>query len=210
MTKKIEEIAKVVETILKQEVDEGEMQKRRDVLNAFLMAAIEKEDNTMQDLALMLGADITATKGKLLRIAIRDGNLERVKFLIKNGVKVTVKDDFGNDNWAIELASVEGKAEVVRFLIKIGVDVIANDNEAIRKASENDHIETVKLLIDAGADIDVGLIAAAGSGKKDIVELLINKGADVTAQNNRALKEAFRYRFEEVVEILIKAGARFS
>ena len=51
---------------------------------------------------------------------------------------------------------------------------------------------------------------AAKHGKKDVVELLINNGADVTANNNCAVKEAFKGGHKEVVELLIKSGASFS
>ena len=179
MTKK-EEITRVIEKILNQEVDEETIRKRIMVLSTFLKVAMEEKDNIMQDLAIMLKADIANKGGKLLQNAILTGDVEKIILLIKAGVKVTAKNDFGKDNWAIELASCEGKTEAV------------------------------KLLIINGADINAGLSVAAENGQKDVVKFLIENGADVTANDNRAVKEAFDGGHKEVVELLIKAGASFS
>ena len=207
---RVEEITKVVETILNQEVDEEETESRGHILAVFFMAALEEGDDIMQDLALMLGADIAKHGVGLLKNAIVKGDLERIDFLIKSGAKITAKDDWGNENWAIELASDVGDNEVVMFLIENGVDITANDNAAIKQASMRGHIDTIELLLENGADASAGLSEAAENGLKEVVEFLIKNGADVTVNNNCAVKEAFLGRYKEIVEILIKAGASFS
>ena len=78
--------------------------------------------------------------------------------------------------------------------IKNGADITANDNYAVQLASMNGWTETVKLLIDYGADITVDdnyrSTMASCFGHTETVQLLIDYGADITADDNYAVRWA--------------------
>ena len=61
-------------------------------------------------------------------------------------------------------------------------------------AAKNGHTETVKLLLDRGADIhawnDYALRLAAENGHTETVKLLLDRGADIHAGNDYALRYA--------------------
>jgi len=78
-------------------------------------------------------------------------------------------------------------------------------------ASENNHLEIVKYVIEKGADIhaenDSALCRASYHDHLEIVKLLIEKGADIHAGHEYALRKAFRYGHLEIVKLLIEKGA---
>jgi len=60
-------------------------------------------------------------------------------------------------------------------------------------------------------ELSTPLHEACSTGQKDVVELLIAKGADMNAKNNKgqaALSLAKEQGHEEIVELLRKHGAR--
>ena len=133
--------------------------------------------------------------------AVKNGHLENVKFLLKNGASIHVRDNF-----ALRYASMYGHTEIVKLLIKSGADIHACENEALRFASGRGYIEIVKLLIEAGADIhaysDEALRWASGHGHIEIVKLLIETGADIHTYNDYALRWASQGGHTEIVKLL--------
>jgi ankyrin repeat protein len=79
--------------------------------------------------------------------ACRDGDLKKVKQLLKEGVDVNTKDE---DGWtALMYACLKGEKKVAEFLIEKGVDVNAKDKNgrtALMIAKENGYDEIFKLL----------------------------------------------------------------
>jgi ankyrin repeat protein len=79
---------------------------------------------------------------------------------------------------------------IVRFLIKIGIDVNAK-----------------------GADFGTALYNAAENGQESIARLLIEEGADVNAQGGQygdALKAAISKKHKTLVQVLLEKGADIS
>ena len=131
----------------------------------------------------------------------KDGELENVKFLLKNGTNIHAQNDE-----ALRIASDCGHTEIVKLLIELGADIHAWDDDALRWASECGHIEIVKLLIEAGADIharsDQALIWASMNGHIEIVKLLIDHSADIHARENCALIVASNRGHTEIVKLI--------
>ena len=73
-------------------------------------------------------------------------------------------------------------------------------------ASENGHIEIVELLLQHGADAKAqaseALICASEKGHTEIMQLLLQHGADPKAQDSEALTYAELYGQTEATELL--------
>jgi len=164
-----------------------------------------------------------------LEIAIKKGDLEKVKSLIKKG------DDEIDAVFAA--AAEEGKLEIVKYLFEQGVDIHKWNEYALKWSAYNGHLEVAKFLVEHGADksncrvlsdviiqghLDIAkyLIEANGYispwlvehasrlGRLELVKYLVGKGANVQATDAGApLTAAARFGHIEVVKCLVEAGA---
>jgi len=158
---------------------------------------------------------LSSTAFDLLAIASSRGHINFCKKLILAGVIEDVQE-----NISLIHAIYLRKKDVVEKLIELGRNKASFKNGAnqLMMASEVGDIDIVKLLLkgnpdDLNAEADDGrtaLIIAASKGYKEIVELLLDKGAAVNFQNNdgqTALMRAAFYGHREIVELLLKNGA---
>jgi ankyrin repeat protein/ppGpp synthetase/RelA/SpoT-type nucleotidyltranferase len=157
----------------------------------------------------------------MLVYACGKGDLQSVKRLLKDGVDVNAKDDYG---WtALHYASQNGHDKVVeQLLVKDGVDVNATDNDgltALRCASQGGHDKVVEqILVKDGVDMNAtdnkgrtALHQASRIGHDEVVEqLLVKDGVDMNAKDNdgwTALHYASQWGHDKVVEqLLVKDG----
>jgi len=82
---------------------------------------------------------------------------------------------------SIHEAVIEGNIEAVKQHLDAGVDVNAKDNigfTPLHYAAQSGRKEIVELLIAKGADVN------AKNGHKEVAELLIAKGADANAKGD--------------------------
>jgi len=114
--------------------------------------------------------------------------------------------------------AADGDLSWVKELISKGADV---NGMPLIMAIQCGELEIVKSLIEAGSDTELDfsgttpLIRASGSGKPakgypDIVKYLISRGVSVnkiSQDGNTALKIAKERENQEIVQMLIKAGA---
>ena len=174
--------------------------------------------------------------GIALEQAIREGDLDRVRRLVRSGVPVTNTalqeaakngekmivqylvehggaDVRADDDAALRAAAqdMDQHTEVVKYLLAHGADVHARDDEALRWAALRGHVEVVEVLLDAGADIHAGddeaLRNAAMEGLTFMTSLLLTAGADVHAGDDEALRSAVSNDHMDVLEFLLAAGA---
>ena len=118
------------------------------------------EDPAVCQVLIDAGADIE-TKDDMgrspLHCACRSGALLAVKVLVEAGAGVRVTDKEGDT--CLTLASCFGRTETVRYLVGLlQVDVNHKDNDgstALLQAADENHADVVEVLIDAGADVDV-------------------------------------------------------
>lgn len=157
--------------------------------------------------------------GSLVK-ASKNGNIEKVKKLIKNDVNVNGKNRKGVTP-LIEAAEY-GRIDIVRVLIKSGAEVNSTANEgstALSFAAWKGRYDVVKVLLSNGADINVRgnggytpLIVAATYGHENIVMLLLSRGANVNIRSdkgNTALINAAILKPENlgIVKLLLEANA---
>ena len=78
-------------------------------------------------------------------------------------------------------------------------------------AAEEGHLQVIEFLLSRGANIhaqdDRALINAAEEGHLQVVEFLVNHGADVQAQGDQALINASDQDHTSVIEFLVSRGA---
>ncbi len=149
----------------------------------------------------------------------RSGDFLKVNKIIKAGIDVNIKGQEGTI--ALIEAAQFNNLDIVRLLIKQGVDVNAIDNivgwTALMPTARNGHTDIINLLVKAGADINAidkegttALVQAAIGGHLDIIRVLIKAGADVNLRKNSAdtaLMGAARNNHTEVINLLIESGA---
>lgn len=116
------------------------------------------------------------------------------------------------------LASVHGKVDVVRILIRAGADLNFQENlngeTALMMAARDDRLEIVEMLSEAGSNINhqnlsghTALMKAAGDGKIEVIRMLIRFGANMDVQNKlgmTALMIAICFNKLEVVRLLVQ------
>lgn len=114
----------------------------------------------------------------------------------------------------IEAAKI-GNVALINLLFntkKINVNHIDNRTSALVVAAEGGHSEVVQKLIDEGADIqdiDVAMMAAAKRNSPDVVRILLEAGANLKSINS-ALVHAAQRGYLDCVNLLIDARANLS
>ena len=150
--------------------------------------------------------------------AIRHNDIEKVKFLIENGVDVNEKNLLGKT--PLYEAASSGYLELVKFLVEKGADVNAKTNNgvtALHDAAYNGYLEIEKFLVEKGADINAKtnsgrtpLHEAASGNKLEALKFLVEKNADVNAKTNDGvtpLHEAATSGNIIIIHLLVKKGA---
>jgi len=109
-----------------------------------------------------------------LHFVAGEGNLEKVKELLKKGYPINAFDD-SLSRTPLHHAALGNHTGVVRYLIEAGADVNLREEEKIgntvlRDIAENCSLEMARILVDAGADPTIpgwmGLTALDKSGKR--------------------------------------------
>jgi ankyrin repeat protein len=151
-----------------------------------------------------------------LRKAIRTGNTEIAKELIKAGADLNARDSYGNT--AFQLALLQDNIEVIHALLQAGAEMNAGSSDgktALHLAIQKNDFEVIYLLLKAGAEMNISernplFITAASAGYINVVNALIETGADVNARDSSgytALHIALQKNNIELIHALLQAGA---
>jgi Ankyrin repeats (3 copies) len=91
-----------------------------------------------------------------LHDAASAGVIDRVVRLLDDGVAVDMRDDFGST--ALHRAVMSGHSDIVRLLLQRGVPVDARNVRGSTALAMAGSVEVIELLLDAGADpnADIG------------------------------------------------------
>ncbi len=158
-----------------------------------------------------------------LMVASYSGSLEIVEKLLACDAPVNAQNE---DGWtALMFAAQEGYKEIVHVLICANADVNAHSSNgltALHLAVQESHTKVMKLLLNNGAELDrtytneegmadiTSLMDAVECGHKKMVTYLLEKGADINAQNacgDTPLMLAVEQGNKEIAELLIAQGA---
>ena len=146
--------------------------------------------------------------------AARYGHTDAVRALLEGGAKTSLKNKSG---WtALTDAAWHGHTEAVRALVEGGADAGYRSPDGmcpLRIAAQRGHAEAAAVL-GAATDVDAGsgeaLMAAAWNGHVEAVRALVAAGATLdvaAADGTTALKIAQTKKHEDVVQVLLDAGA---
>jgi len=154
----------------------------------------------------------------IAHLAVHQGCLEKVKFLLDAKADVNSKDV--RFQTPINLATKIGHLEIVQLLIEKGGNVNDEAEDGMTPlhcAAYFGHFEIAKLLIEKGANINAKikdahtpLHFAAQVGHLEIVQLLLEKGANINEKEDNGktpLHCAAEFGHFDVVQLLIEKGA---
>jgi ankyrin repeat protein len=151
--------------------------------------------------------------------AVKAGDLQAVRTLLKSGADVNAKS--GDGSTPLLWATHRSAADIARALIAAGAAVdTANDYgiTPLLQATRTGDASLVEILLQAGAspakahpEGETPLMAAARSGSLASARLLLQRGADANAaeqfQKTTPLMWAAAEGHIEMVDLLIEAGA---
>jgi ankyrin repeat protein len=145
--------------------------------------------------------------------AAQHGDLDAVKMLVEQGPSGIVASQ---DNVAIRIASANGHASVVAYLLAHNADVSASFHQALRLSAKQGHVEVVRMLIEAGSQVGArnnhALRAACGSYSAmtndreaylEIIRMLVNAGADPHVNGDELIYEAMESNDSVLSSILL-------
>ena len=154
-----------------------------------------------------------------LHYAVQRKHADVVQVLIDAGADIEAKDDTGSS--PLHLASIEGELTTVKMLVEAGADVRATDTKRVTclmLAAYYGHTDTVRYLVSLpeldlnhqGSKNDTALHSAVQRKHADVVQVLIDAGADIETKNvqgHSPLHLASISRELTTVKMLVKAGA---
>ncbi|XP_057313101.1 serine/threonine-protein phosphatase 6 regulatory ankyrin repeat subunit B-like isoform X3 [Hydractinia symbiolongicarpus] len=160
-----------------------------------------------------------------IHVATETGNKQIIEMLIDK-FHSDINQRSKDGSTLVHLAAKCGHADVALYFVKRGVPIQMPNKEgavALHEAAKQGHVHVVRALISKGAltntltkDKYTPLHTAVRYGKHLVVQILLGIGASVNEQggskNETALHLAAKLqRFsEQVVEMLIKSGARIN
>ena len=153
-------------------------------------------------------------------LASRKGNIDAMNVLLSAGANRTIEDADG-DTWIHYAIYGNCSKEVLQSIIDQGADVNATNNNnstALIQASSKGNIDAINVLLSAGANMAIQNVvdntwihcAIFGNCSKEVLQSIIDQGADVNARNNQnitALMLASRKGNIDAMNVLLSAGA---
>ncbi|HZI53208.1 MAG TPA: ankyrin repeat domain-containing protein [Chitinophagaceae bacterium] len=148
--------------------------------------------------------------------AVRDDDIKAVRSLLEQGNNAYSYDEDGDH--LLMCAALYSSVDCMQLLLEKGSDPNAKNSldETALMWSVHDPAK-MKLLIQHGADVNAKaksgntplLIASVGQGKLEAIKLLLDKGADVFAVNNKkenALIRAAQFGDTATISFLLSKG----
>jgi ankyrin repeat protein len=171
-----------------------------------LYVAAEHNKPGVAEFLLQAGTPAGASLRAMTAAARRD-HVEVLCAMLANGVKAG-----DSDSAAFREAVSVGKFSAADILLKAGADIDAADGNALRTAVILRNEAAVKWLLDNGAATNFAhgretpLVRAAVRGDIGVLKLLLDAGADPSAQQYGAIRAAREYREKSCARLLYAAA----
>jgi|GEM_PF-2312432 len=162
--------------------------------------------------------DVSLNVDPELHIAAYEGDVERVKKLLKKGADPNARNVV---SWTpLHVAASKNHIEITKLLLEHGADPNVQEEHGrtpLHVAASKNHVDVVKLLLERGADPNTQdenghtpLHYSAFYGQVDVVRLLLEHGADPNIQNKDGetpLHVAASEGHVDIVRLLLEHGA---
>ena len=156
-------------------------------------------------LTLCLVASASADDGKELRLAARNGDLAKVKQMLKAGVDANAAGPWGNTPLA--LAAGQGETEVVALLLKSGADPSSSESffgmsvlDVALWKGEPDFVVAMQLLAAGAPDRATALETAFTSGNHTLAEA-VAKAGPIYESEAKSLRRQYNGLDEKMTQI---------
>ena len=188
-----------------------------------LMAATFHENIPIMEMLIDYGGDVNAridiNSETALNYAARQNCGKAMELLINKGADVNARDQHGDT--PLMVAAFYGNIPIMEMLLDNRSDVNARNEEnrktALHYAAGKYSLKATALLIDKGADVNVQnqhgktpLMTAIFSETLQIVELLMDNGADIGPYDNLNSETALNYAAKQssgkTLRLLIEKG----
>lgn len=136
---------------------------------------------------------------------------------LKGVEKAILENNFSNDDYvsAISRAGGHGELSVLKLLTSLKINRPEDNERALRWSARHAKFECLQYFIEelnvpASCFNSASLRMAAQYGHMRELKYLHEKGADIQANDNEAIKSAIRFYHDDIAEYLIEHGADFS
>jgi len=176
--------------------------------NAALKWASENGHLEVVKFLFSKGANIHAEDNDAVKRAAFNGHLKVVKFLVSKGA-----DIHANGDRALLGAVEEEHLKIVEFLISKGAKILKDNPKNLKPPSEHEpeksfgtnnacHLAFPFVLPEE--DILEAFFLAVEKGNLEVVKYFASVGVDIFAENNRALKEASKKGYLEIIKFIVE------
>lgn len=172
---------------------------------ALLKAVTDNDEKTVREIVADSDYSINEVneKGKnALLIATHNNYVEIAKILIDSGADVNQQDNISDSPYLY--AGAQGKTDILAYILKNTTPDISKVNRfggnALIPAAEKGHLEAVKLLVNEGKEpinfqnnfgytalIEAVALTNGSQTYQEIIQVLLDNGADKTIRDNRGL-----------------------
>jgi ankyrin repeat protein len=193
-----------------------------------LESAIYSKDISILKCVVEAGADIHAGNDYIFYTAIRTKNLDIIKYLLKAGINIRKQDDF------LACAVETGDIEIVKFLYKKGASKKDTKDKALyaalglkegilekeyryeeylycpEKYNRKFDFEMLNFLVDAGADINIKnnylLFIAVRYKNMELAKTLLDKGTWIESRDGYIVRQNGVKDYLDIVKFMVEAG----
>ena len=139
-----------------------------------------------------------------LERATKKGDYDMVKLLLENHIKID-----SPFSWPLVYAARSGSHKIIQLLLEHGDK--RGISEASVEATRNGDYDSCKLLFKFGAILtekhNQALLMAKVKGYDNIVNFLVEQGADTNILQGDSLSQAVKNNYEDVIQVLSDNGA---
>ncbi|XP_067653126.1 ankyrin-3-like [Haliotis asinina] len=162
------------------------------------MVAAVAGHRELLELLVEKGANVSlldVEDNNILHVVCMEGNLEIVKYIYSRKI-IDIDSRGGNGTTPLLSAALFGKMDVYCFLMKIGADMSKENDDGeniLHMACQGGNVKIVKYIltqniVDINGNDDnkmTPFLLAAYHGNSDVLELLVQKGANTLAVNRK-------------------------